>query len=765
MFETGSNMNMKAQAKAEPGKTKVPAPPTSRSGRSPIEQLAEAVLKYSAGDVRAVHADRSVVQEVLSFDLRGTRAVILGGGTGLSTVVGGNANMADWADRPYVGLKQEFPHLDVVVCTTDDGGSTGQLLKQLPMIAIGDLRKSFVSLVRQDALQRRYRLGNEQARDLVRLIQRVFTYRFDSARADRRFLRDPLLAAPPPLRSVCPRALATALRSLGGYLSPGGRGPTIDPAGHSLGNLILTASIFRAAGGRIDRPPRLQEIRRGMNGLGGLIGVAGARLHPATATPGQLKFRYANGVEVYGQSKSAAARRGCPVEWLAAEFTEEPIVSTAVCRTIRNADLIVYAPGSLYTSIIPILQLRPIVDAIRANRKALKILGANFWIQEGETDISLRHEGRGFLVSDLIEAYARNVPGGAASLFDIILSANLEQLPGNILRNYALEGKSPIHLDRARVEKMGFQPFEATLFSPDFRMPARVIHHDPERFALVIRTLLYGRHAARETRYRLEKRSPVPRLSGSKPGTPAGLQRRPGLCDYLDSIRAALEQRRYTPARLKSVLLDLAWENRDVRPAHLGYFAGARVIPAKKWNRSTEWDNVLGYFDPEDRFLKIHEQLLSQPTRLREDLLIALGESLLGRYIESRRWIEHSAAGQAGARCYQTRLRPHQQRESYLTDAQLRKYLGLARMIQDSSDPLVYQITINDNERFLPPGLLFGLLYAWYLNNRYAATMEYEMSILRWSPRSLIPHQAAERIRKQALVKFFRTDIFGHPCA
>jgi hypothetical protein len=213
------------------------------------------------------------------------------------------------------------------------------------------------------------------------------------------------------------------------------------------------------------------------------------------------------------------------------------------------------------------------------------------------------------------------------------------------------------------------------------------------------------------------------------------------------------------------VLLDLAWENRDVRPAHLGYFAGARVIPAKKWNRSTEWDNVLGYFDPEDRFLKIHEQLLSQPTRLREDLLIALGESLLGRYIESRRWIEHGAAGQAGARCYQMRLRPHQQRESYLTDAQLRKYLGLARMIQDSSDPLVYQITINDNERFLPPGLLFGLLYAWYLNNRYAATMEYEMSILRWSPRSLIPHQAAERIRKQALVKFFRTDIFGHPCA
>jgi uncharacterized cofD-like protein len=744
------------------GKTRVHSPPAGRSVRGPVEQLAEAVLKHAAGDLRATYADPDTVQKVLRFRPRSTRAVIIGGGTGLSTVVGGNTNLADWAERPFVGLKEEFPHLDVVVCSTDDGGSTGRLLKRLPMIAVGDLRKSFVSLVRRDALRNRYKCGSEQALNLVRLIRRVFTYRFDSSAAGRRILRDPLLAAPPSLRPVCPQPLAAALRSLGRYLSPGGRGPAIDPAGHSLGNLILTAAIFRAARGRTDRPPRLRDIRRGLNELGKWIGVAGARLHAATATPGQLKFRYTNGVEVYGQSKSAAARRGCPVEWLAAEFVEEPVVSAAVSRAIRNADLIVYAPGSLYTSIIPVLQLRPIVDAIRANRKALKILGANFWIQEGETDISLRQEGRGFLVSDLIEAYGRNVPGGAAGLFHVILSANLEQLPGNILRNYALEGKSPIHLDRARVEKMGFQPFEATLFSPDFQTPARVIHHDPERFSLVVRTLLYAHHAAPGRRNRLEKQRQVPPSIGS--GTIWGkrLRRVPLLCDYIQSIRAALEQRRYIPARLKGVLLDLAWENRDILPAHLGYFAGARVIPAREWNRSTEWDNVLGYFDPEDRFLKIHEQLLSEHARLREDLLIALGESLLGRYIDSRRWIEYSAAGQSGARCYQMRLRPPKERECYLSDTQLRKYLALARMLQAPGDPLVYQITVNDNEGFLPPGLLFGLLYAWYLNNRYAATMEYEMSILRWSPRSLIPHQAAERIRKQCLVKFFRTDVFGH---
>jgi hypothetical protein len=40
--------------------------------------------------------------------------------------------------------------------------------------------------------------------------------------------------------------------------------------------------------------------------------------------------------------------------------------------------------------------------------------------------------------------------------------------------------------------------------------------------------------------------------------------------------------------------------------------------------------------------------------------------------------------------------------------------------------------------------------------------MEYEMSLLRWPPRSLIPHQAKERFRKQVLVEFFREEVFGH---
>jgi hypothetical protein len=402
------------------------------------------------------------------------------------------------------------------------------------------------------------------------------------------------------------------------------------------------------------------------------------------------------------------------------------------------------------------------VETIRANRRALKILGANAWIQEGETDISLKNQGRGFLVSELVEAYDRNIPGGIEGLFDVVLSTNLEHVSGSILRNYALEGKSPIHMDRSQVEAMGIQPVEAALFSPEYELKTKAVYHDAKKFSLAIRTLLYadrflkGKKGYAPKRRQIHKR---PSDGGKAKAVPdaAFLNRGELLCDYLRSIRANLREKEFYPEGMKDLLLELVWENRDIRPSHLKYFRGVKVIPPQKWNRSTELDNILGYYDPEDRFLKLHEDLLKNPSRLREDFLVALGESLLGRYVEKRRWI-----GQNGARCYEIFLRPASQRECFLSEAQLAAYLQLARMTPDRENPRIYRITINNDGGFLPPGLLFGLLYSWYLCGS-GFTMEYEMTLLRWPLKSLIPLHVRDRVRKKALVTFFRTVVFGHP--
>ena len=726
--------------------------------RTPIEHLVEFLLTGTLFP-NTIPGIEDLAEQVLRYDPRNIRVVVLGGGTGMSTIVGGNSQIPDWPGQPFVGLKKDFPNLTSVVCTTDDGGSTGLLLQSFPIIGVGDLRKLLLSAIIPGNLQRKYHLSDQATANLIRMLHALFNHRFHRKRASYSKVANPLLAIPRNLRNACPEELANSLRELGSYISPGSGGPTISPAGHAMGNLLLTSAIFKAAQGRTHCPPGLRDTQSGINHIASLLGAPINRIYAATSTPGQLKFRYANGVEVYGQSKSAVVRRDSPVERVTAAFSHPPVVSQAILKAVKDADVIIYAPGSLYTSIIPVLQLKPIAAAIRSNHRALKILGANSWIQEGETDISLKNQGRGFLVSELIEAYDRNIAHGVRGLIDIVLSANLEHIPGNILRNYAIEGKSPIHLDRLQVELMGVHPVEATLFSHEEQIKSQVAHHDPQRFALAVRTLLYADKYLQKRKGFNLRGATGRKISGSSKqtlDTAHPFTQAPLPCRYLKSVEDSLRHKSFRPNWLRNFFIELAWENRDIHPSHLNFFDGVQVLTADKWTRSTEWDNVLGYFDPNDRYLKLHHSLLCNPARLREDALIALGESLLGRYMERRRWIT-----QNGARCYEIVLKSSLELESYLTDTQLRTYLSLARMIPDAKDSRILRSTINKDEGFLPPGLRFGLLYAWYLCGK-GLTMEYEMSLLRWPIKSLIPLHAKDRTRKESLIRFFRTEIFGH---
>ena len=50
---------------------------------------------------------------------------------------------------------------------------------------------------------------------------------------------------------------------------------------------------------------------------------------------------------------------------------------------------------------------------------------------------------------------------------------------------------------------------------------------------------------------------------------------------------------------------------------------------------------------------------------------------------------------------------------------------------------------------FFPPGLMFGLMYTWYLNNLYGYIIENEMSVLHRPQQTLIPHQFEEHMREK----------------
>lgn len=702
--------------------------------RSSLEHGVEGVLSRLSEDPHA--AGRVPAQ---------ARVVVLGGGTGCSTVLGGNASLPSWAARPAAGLMNEFARVSVGVCTTDDGGSTGGLVRRLPMVGIGDTRKVMLSMINRAELVRRH--GAETP--ALEIIQKIFLHRF-GARAPRRAdLSDPVRVLAPALRKACPRRLRSALAAFGAGLAPW-LVESLGVPGHCLGNLLLTMAVFH--GIRSPRAPTMAEMERGLAAVAEAIGAPTGRVHLATAAPGSLIYEYANGVVATGQARAARARRGCAVKRVRISFSAPPTANPRLVAQLRQADLIVYAPGSLYSSMLPVLLTPGVVAAIRANRRAIKILGANLWIQEGETDMSFREESRGFWVSELIEAYGRNTPGGIRGLFDVVLATSLDTVPGSIIRNYALEDKHPIHLDRARVARLGVMPVEASLFSNDRWQRDSMIHHDPARFAAAVRTVYEGLSAQRRGRPTRRPRQSCARL------LPGDLVKRgPSAAARARAIREELDRKAIRPQSLRPAIEDFLWEHPDVRPEHLACFDGVQVVAEAQWKRSREWDNVLGYYDPGTKRIMLHEHARRTPATLRANFAVALGESLLGRYIAKKSWRE-VAGGEC--RIYEIQLRPPAARECFLPDAALKTYLKAARMASPAGAPLRYGRPVVKGTGFLPCGLLFGLVFAWYLDGAHVPALDFEMQMLQWPASRLLPYQVRERAGHRELVRFFREEVF-----
>jgi len=421
-------------------------------------------------------------------------------------------------------------------------------------------------------------------------------------------------------------------------------------------------------------------------------------------------------------------------------------------ESIEQADILVFAPGSLFTSIIPILHVPGIAEAIRKSTRALKILVANLWAQEGETDISRDDPSRRFYVSDLVAAYSRNIPGGVKDLFQQVLVLGLKDIPGSILQRYAVEDKIPIYLDASRVEAHGLKPVEAGIFSEQALRERRVVQHSASAFSLAVQTLWAARNCLE-----LARHDPfiLPALHTETHAIVGG----PMLHERLSAMRDKLESLT-VPESLMSQLLELFWHHKDILPEHLEFMKGIELVKPEAWTRSQEWDNILSFFDPGDAMIKIREDVLRRGSPFETAFLVALGESLLGDYARSKSVILLEQDGRQIGKIFKLELRPESGRNCFLSDEEMRKYLLLARMNHAAGESLHYTRLINGNEGFTPPGLLFGLMYAWYLDNRLTGHIEYKMSIMKSSISDIIPEQAKMLRLRKAMIEFFRKVVF-----
>ncbi len=103
--------------------------------------------------------------------------------------------------------------------------------------------------------------------------------------------------------------------------------------------------------------------------------------------------------------------------------------------SIKEADLIVLGPGSLYTSIIPNLLVKDILDAIYIST-APKAYIVNVMTEPGETD--------GYKVLDHVNAILEH---SRHEILDYVI-ANTEKIPQNILDIYKDDGSIPVRIEK-----------------------------------------------------------------------------------------------------------------------------------------------------------------------------------------------------------------------------------------------------------------------------------------------------------------------------
>ena len=251
-------------------------------------------------------------------------------------------------------------------------------------------------------------------------------------------------------------------------------------SGQSFGNLIL-AALNGVTGSFEEAVAQMSQV----------LAITG-RILPVTSADVQLEAVFENGARVVGESKISSFKKeqDCRIAHVAL-LPERPAALPAALQAIREADLILMGPGSLYTSVIPNLLVEGVVEAI-CRSEALKIYVCNIMTQEGETE--------GYTAADHVDALLSH---GAPGLVDLCLANSAPVRPG-LVEKYREEDAAPILVDRERIRAMGLELEEYPVASEG----GDYARHDPDRLAAAVLDV-YRRRAVRifrgEQRYIIEE--------------------------------------------------------------------------------------------------------------------------------------------------------------------------------------------------------------------------------------------------------------------
>ena len=193
---------------------------------------------------------------------------------------------------------------------------------------------------------------------------------------------------------------------------------------HTVGNLLLTAGS-QVTGNLSD----------GISAISKVLNLKG-KVIPFSEDDITLIGEMSDGSIVKGESEITKSHQIIKKVY----YEDEPTVCKEVLDSIKESDLIIFSMGSLFTSIIPNLLSKSIIDEIdKSNAKIMYV--CNMMSQPGETD--------DFNVSDHINTI-NNYLG--KKKIDVVI-ANSGDIDKKLAKKYAtLEQKDPILIDKSNID-------------------------------------------------------------------------------------------------------------------------------------------------------------------------------------------------------------------------------------------------------------------------------------------------------------------------
>lgn len=222
--------------------------------------------------------------------------------------------------------------------------------------------------------------------------------------------------------------------------------------GHSFGNLFL-AVLTRITG---DFQEAINEAHR-------LLQVKG-RVVPSILNKATLEALHENGSKTTGQARITKTDHRIK----SIRLLPKPIANPEVIKAVKSADMILFGPGSLYTSVLVNLVPEKILDSV-VNSRAEKVYICNPMTQPGETN--------GFSVEEHVRAFDEICHQRIINT----LIVNNSQISAHILEKYRLTGAIPVEVLNMKRLKQEYKVICADLVEVD-----QAIRHDAVKLARIL---------------------------------------------------------------------------------------------------------------------------------------------------------------------------------------------------------------------------------------------------------------------------------------